>query len=90
MTNDTPDDRLFGEDAPLRIADQGYFFVGGEYAESADGSHMSGQLFVLLTHSQSGPFGWIGIRGNGHMMMLEKNNLEIAAYFRRWLDEKVS
>ena len=25
-----------------------------------------------------------GIRGNGHMMMLEKNNLEIAALLRRW------
>jgi len=25
-----------------------------------------------------------GIRGNGHMMMLEKNNLEIAAFLRRW------
>jgi len=31
----------------------------------------------------------VGIRGNGHMMMLEKNNLEIAAYFARWLEEKV-
>lgn len=31
----------------------------------------------------------IGIRGNGHMMMLEKNNLEIAAYFRQWLEQKV-
>jgi pimeloyl-ACP methyl ester carboxylesterase len=26
----------------------------------------------------------VGIRGNGHMMMLEKNNLEIAALLRRW------
>jgi pimeloyl-ACP methyl ester carboxylesterase len=26
-----------------------------------------------------------GIRGNGHMMMLEKNNLEIAAFIRRWI-----
>jgi pimeloyl-ACP methyl ester carboxylesterase len=25
-----------------------------------------------------------GIRGNGHMMMLEKNNLEVAALLRRW------
>ena len=31
----------------------------------------------------------VGIRGNGHMMMLEKNNLEIAAYLMRWLEEKV-
>jgi hypothetical protein len=25
-----------------------------------------------------------GIRGNAHMMMLEKNNLEIAALLRQW------
>jgi pimeloyl-ACP methyl ester carboxylesterase len=25
-----------------------------------------------------------GIRGNGHMMMLEKNNLEVAAFLRGW------
>jgi len=29
--------------------------------------------------------GEIGIHGNGHMMMLEKNNLEIAAVLARWL-----
>ena len=27
-----------------------------------------------------------GIRGNGHMMMLEKNNLEIGAVMSKWLD----
>ena len=27
-----------------------------------------------------------GIRGNGHFMMLEKNNLEIARYLREWLE----
>ena len=31
----------------------------------------------------------IGIRGNGHMMMLEKNNLEIAAFLREWLEKRV-
>ena len=29
----------------------------------------------------------IGIRGNGHMMMLEKNNLEIAAAISNWLSK---
>jgi hypothetical protein len=29
----------------------------------------------------------VGIRGNGHMMMLEKNNSEIAAMLSRWLDK---
>jgi pimeloyl-ACP methyl ester carboxylesterase len=31
-----------------------------------------------------------GIRGNGHMMMLEKNNLEIARYLHRWLEANES
>ena len=31
----------------------------------------------------------VGIRGNGHMMMLEKNSLEIAAYLRRWVEAQV-
>src|SRR5215467_9128615 len=30
-----------------------------------------------------------GIRGNGHMVMIEKNNLEIAALIARWLDKNV-
>ena len=28
-----------------------------------------------------------GIRGNGHMMMLEKNNLEIAGVMSKWLEK---
>jgi pimeloyl-ACP methyl ester carboxylesterase len=31
----------------------------------------------------------VGIRGNGHMMMLEKNNAEIAEVISRWLDRSV-
>src|SRR5262249_10018635 len=31
----------------------------------------------------------IGIRGNGHFLMLEKNNLEIAAVIADWLDKRV-
>ncbi|HUK35174.1 MAG TPA: alpha/beta hydrolase, partial [Vicinamibacterales bacterium] len=30
-----------------------------------------------------------GIKGNGHMMMLEKNNLAVAAYLQRWLGANV-
>jgi pimeloyl-ACP methyl ester carboxylesterase len=30
----------------------------------------------------------IGIHGNGHMMMLEKNNAEIAAVLSRWLEKR--
>jgi len=31
----------------------------------------------------------VGIRGNSHMMMLERNNLEIAAYLRAWIERRV-
>jgi pimeloyl-ACP methyl ester carboxylesterase len=32
----------------------------------------------------------IGLRGNGHFLMLEKNNLEIAAVIADWLDKHVT
>jgi pimeloyl-ACP methyl ester carboxylesterase len=31
----------------------------------------------------------IGIKGNGHMMMLEKNNLDIAKYLKTWVSEHI-
>jgi hypothetical protein len=31
----------------------------------------------------------IGIKGNGHMMMLEKNNLEIAQYLSQWVKSNI-
>ena len=31
----------------------------------------------------------LDIRGNGHMMMLEKNNLRIAAWITRWLGNNI-
>jgi pimeloyl-ACP methyl ester carboxylesterase len=33
--------------------------------------------------------GDVGIHGNGHMMMIEKNNLDIAAFMLHWLEENV-
>jgi pimeloyl-ACP methyl ester carboxylesterase len=32
----------------------------------------------------------LGIKGNGHMMMLEKNNLEVAAVIYDWLEKNVA
>jgi len=31
----------------------------------------------------------VGIRGNGHMLMIEKNNLEIADFIEKWVDKNV-
>jgi pimeloyl-ACP methyl ester carboxylesterase len=30
-----------------------------------------------------------GIHGNGHMVMIEKNNIEIAAFLRKWLERNI-
>lgn len=35
------------------------------------------------------PLETVGICGNGHMMMLEKNNLEITEYIRQWMAEHI-
>ena len=32
----------------------------------------------------------IGVRGNGHMMMLEENNLEIAALLHEWVAKRLA
>jgi hypothetical protein len=31
----------------------------------------------------------VGIKGNGHMMMLEKNNLEIAQFLSTWVTQYI-
>lgn len=40
-------------------------------------------------HTTWTKLGEVGIHGNGHMMMLEKNNLEIAAVLSRWLAKAI-
>ena len=31
----------------------------------------------------------VGIRGNSHMMMLDRNNLEVASVIQNWIEEHV-
>ncbi len=31
----------------------------------------------------------VGLRGNGHMMMLEKNSADIAKFMMKWLDKNL-
>jgi hypothetical protein len=79
---------------PLSIARQGYVFAGGKYSTVNDRQVTSGQLYAefQIPSKQAGVHPkWIkladvGIHGNGHMMMLEKNNLEIGAVMSKWLD----
>ena len=35
------------------------------------------------------PLNTVGIHGNGHMMMLEMNNLDIADFVQKWLAKNV-
>jgi hypothetical protein len=30
----------------------------------------------------------LGMKGNSHMLMMDKNNLEVAALIQKWLGEK--
>lgn len=62
----------------------------GEASYHADTDHMTSYFLTQagvehdFVHLEQ-----VGIHGNGHMMMLEKNNLEIAGWVLRWLDERV-
>lgn len=58
---------LFDEHVPLQIADQGYFFVGGEYAEGTAGRRMSGQMFVQyqIPARRRSPHPLVMIHGGG-------------------------
>lgn len=63
---------------------------------TGEASYHAGYDYLLSTVlSQAGVehdyvnLGDVGIHGNGHMMMLEKNNLEIADWIIRWLNSHV-
>ena len=45
---------------------------------------------ILLTCSGQVKLADLGIHGNGHFMMLEKNSLEIAAVIADWLNKRVT
>jgi len=79
----------------LTIAQQGYFFLGGKYSTVNDRLLDKIGPAIVMTHSQyleqAGvhatwmKLGDMGIHGNGHMIMLEKNNMEVAEQMSRWL-----
>jgi len=53
--------------APLVIAEQGYFFVGGHYTDTADGQIMTGQMFVQyhVPHERRHPYPLVMWHGGG-------------------------
>lgn len=84
---------IFQEPAPQlpRLKDIPIAFIVSEASYHAQYDHLTSHVmnqcgvrhdFIRLED--------VGIHGNSHMMMLEKNNLEIAAWICQWLKEHVS
>jgi pimeloyl-ACP methyl ester carboxylesterase len=60
-------DRLFDDDTPLEIADQGCFFVGGQYVETDRGKSQLGQMYVQyqIPRKRRHPYPIVMIHGGG-------------------------
>lgn len=72
----------FKDTAVLLITSEGSYHAGGDHLVS----HVLTQCGVKHTYLRLED---AGIHGNGHMMMLEKNNLDIADWILNWLKSHV-
>ena len=67
-----------------------HLLVVGEASAASSTNHcVSAYLTQAGVRNQWVNLGDVGIHGNGHMMMLEKNNLEIAALLHEWARKNV-
>ena len=67
-----------------------HLLVVGEASAASSTNHcVSRYLTQAGVQNRWVNLGEVGIHGNGHMMMLEKNNLEIAAFLANWLANNV-
>jgi hypothetical protein len=67
-------------DTLLVLKAQGSFFVGGEKVEQTQGE--LGDFGQMLSPAE------IGARGNSHMIMQDKNHLQVADLILKWIDER--
>lgn len=73
-----------------RLADIPIAVLVGEASYHGDIDHLTSRFLTQagvehdFVHLEQA-----GIHGNGHMMMLERNNLEIAGWILHWLEESV-
>lgn len=83
------DDRLFDASRPLQIADQGCFFVGGEYREGKNGRTRAGQMFVQyqVPAQRRCPYPVVMIHGGGQTGV---NFLGTPDGRRGWADDFVA
>jgi pimeloyl-ACP methyl ester carboxylesterase len=67
-----------------------HLLVVGEASAASNTNHcVSRYLTQAGVENTWVNLGEAGIHGNGHMMMLERNNLEIAAFLASWLKNNV-
>ena len=65
-------------------------FRSGEASYHAPYDHCTSQFLTRMGVANDWlPLGANGIHGNGHMMMLEKNNQEIARLMADWAAKRV-
>ena len=91
---DGPDVRCWVQAAPARelpnLKGMPHLLVVGEASSAASTNRcVSKYLTQAGVKNTWVNLGSVGIHGNGHMMMLEKNELEIAAFFAGWLRDNV-
>ena len=74
----------------VRLAGIPILLVTGEASFRAQYDHCTSQFLKQAgVANEHVPLETVGIRGNGHMMMLEKNNLKIADFMETWLSKKL-
>ena len=86
-----------GDGPPLHVhagEDDAFYILEGEVVMIVEDDEVTvgPGTFVLVPPGVAHTFARLeqhGIRGNGHMMMLEKNSDEIAAFIERWIRENV-
>jgi len=92
---DAPDvTRCWRQQEPARklvaLGDHPILYIAAEASFYAPYSHCTiGYLEQAGVHPTFIKLADIGIHGNGHMMMLEKNSDEIAAVAAKWLEDKL-
>jgi len=73
-----------------RLSQVPVLMLTGEASYHAASDHCTAEFLTAMgVKTDWKPLGTVGIHGNNHVMMLEKNNLEIAALIDRWLTKTI-
>ncbi|WP_448612799.1 hypothetical protein [Modestobacter sp. URMC 112] len=77
------------------LARRGHFWTGMESVPTETGAAVRGQTYVeywipseLRVGAEHLRLGEHGVHGNGHMMMVERNNGEVASVIEAWLSSQ--